>query len=100
MDEITITKRISKLGENHIIIIPKYLRKQLQPKDVVQVSMKVLESAPKPPQTKSPNSRNSIQQKLEKIIGELRGNGYTDEQIKKVLVKNKYKAKDVKVALR
>jgi len=44
MAEFTLTKQISKQGLQHMILIPAFLRHQLQPKMLVKVKIKVLES--------------------------------------------------------
>ena len=42
MKEFTLTKQVSKLGDNSIIVIPKFLAKEIQPKDVVEVRIRLL----------------------------------------------------------
>ncbi|MDP3734375.1 MAG: hypothetical protein Q8R37_04030 [Nanoarchaeota archaeon] len=44
MTEFTLTKQLSKQGLQHMILIPAFLRDQLQPKMLVEVKIKVLES--------------------------------------------------------
>ena len=44
MDEFTITKQISKQGNQSMIIIPSFLRAILKPKTLVEVKIKVLEN--------------------------------------------------------
>lgn len=44
MTEYTITKSISKQGDQSVIIIPTILREKLQPKTLVEVKIKILES--------------------------------------------------------
>jgi hypothetical protein len=43
--EFTIRKKIAKHGENSIIVIPKLLRKELKPKTIVELNIKILEEA-------------------------------------------------------
>ena len=43
MNEITLTKQISKQGSQHMIIIPSFLKDRLKPKAVVEIKIKVLE---------------------------------------------------------
>lgn len=43
MTEITITKQISKQGNQAVIIIPKFLQEKLKPKTTVEIKIKVLE---------------------------------------------------------
>ena len=45
MKEFTLTKPVSKLGKNSIIVIPKFLQEEIQPKDVVEIKIKVLRTA-------------------------------------------------------
>lgn len=42
MKEFTLTKQISKHGTQSIIVIPKILQDQLQPKTLVEVKIKIL----------------------------------------------------------
>ena len=44
MKEFTLTKQVSKLGDNSIIVIPKFLTGDIHPKDVVEIRIKVLKS--------------------------------------------------------
>ncbi len=43
MNEFTLTKQISKQGNQSIIIIPTFLREKLKPKTLVEVNIKILE---------------------------------------------------------
>ncbi len=43
--EYTIRKKIAKHGENSIIVIPKLLQKELKPKTIVELNIKILEEA-------------------------------------------------------
>jgi len=43
MTEFTLTKQISKQGEQSVIIIPAFLRDRLRPKTVVEIKIKILE---------------------------------------------------------
>ena len=45
MTEFTLTKQISKQGEQSIIVIPKILNQKLRPKTLVEVRIKILEEA-------------------------------------------------------
>ena len=45
MQEFTLTKQISKHGKQAIIVIPKILQNQLQPKTLVEIKIKVLKEA-------------------------------------------------------
>ncbi len=45
MTEFTLTKQISKQGEQRIIVIPKILNDKLRHKTLVEVRIKVLEEA-------------------------------------------------------
>ena len=42
MTEFTLTKQISKQGEQSVIIIPTFLREKLKPKTLVEVKIKVI----------------------------------------------------------
>ncbi|MFW6231363.1 MAG: hypothetical protein ACOC32_05065 [Nanoarchaeota archaeon] len=118
-DEVTITKKISKMGDNHILIIPKDLRDRIQVKDLVQVSIKVLRREEKKPETKqkrpaspkkstktSPAKQakktpepepklSDAEKKLAHIIASLVKQGYSFANIRKVLSKNGYKEADI-----
>ena len=41
--EFTIRKKIAKHGNNTIIVIPKLLQKELKPKTIVELNIKILE---------------------------------------------------------
>ena len=43
MNEFTLTKQISKQGEQSIIIIPTFLKDKLKPKTLVEIKIKILE---------------------------------------------------------
>ncbi len=43
MNEFTLTKQISKQGNQSIIVIPKILNAKLKPKTLVEVRIKILE---------------------------------------------------------
>ena len=43
MDEFTLTKQISKQGQQSIIIIPAFFKDKLKPKTLVEIKIKVLE---------------------------------------------------------
>ncbi len=43
MTEITLTKQISKQGNQAVIIIPKFLQEKLKPKNTVEIKIKILE---------------------------------------------------------
>ena len=43
MTEYTLTKQISKQGEQNIIIIPAFLREKLKHKTLVEIKIKVLD---------------------------------------------------------
>lgn len=42
MEEIIITKKVSKHGEQSVIILPRFLKGIINPKDIVQVQLKVI----------------------------------------------------------
>lgn len=42
MKEFTITKQVSKQGDNSIIVIPKFLQDEIKHKDLVELRIKVL----------------------------------------------------------
>ena len=42
MTEFTLTKQISKQGEQSVIIIPTFLREKLKPKTLVEIKIKVI----------------------------------------------------------
>lgn len=42
MKEFILTKQISKQGTKSVLIIPKFLEKQIRPKDIVEVRIKIL----------------------------------------------------------
>ncbi len=42
MKEYTITKQVSKQGKNSLIVIPKFLAAEIQPRDVVEVRIRVI----------------------------------------------------------
>jgi hypothetical protein len=44
-DQIVITKKIAKHGNQAIIIVPRLLEKKLKPKTVVKLTIDVLEEA-------------------------------------------------------
>ena len=43
MEEITLTKKIAKHGNQNIIVIPQFLKDKLKHKSIVEVRIKVLE---------------------------------------------------------
>ena len=43
----TLTKKIAKHGDNSIIVIPKFLNKELSPRTVVEVKISVLKKEDK-----------------------------------------------------
>ncbi len=43
MENITITKKIAKSGDNNIIVIPKFLKSVLKPKTVVRLDIQILD---------------------------------------------------------
>lgn len=43
MNEFTLTKQISKQGDQSIIVIPKILNSRLKPKTLVEIKIRVLE---------------------------------------------------------
>ena len=43
MEEFTITKQISRQGNQNMILIPAFLKSRLKPKTVVEVRIKVIE---------------------------------------------------------
>lgn len=43
MNEFTLTKKISKQGNQSIIVIPKILNTKLKPKTLVEIKIRVLE---------------------------------------------------------
>ncbi len=43
MEQYTITKRIAKHGKQAVLVIPKVLQEQLQPRSLVKVIIEVLE---------------------------------------------------------
>lgn len=43
MTEFTLTKQISKQGDQSVIIIPSFLKSKLKPKTLVEIKIKVLE---------------------------------------------------------
>lgn len=44
MKEFTITKKVAKQGDNSIIIIPKLLKEDIKPNDIVELKIKILKS--------------------------------------------------------
>jgi len=44
--KITITKKISKQGSNHLIVIPTYLKEMLKAGSLVQVEITPLDAEP------------------------------------------------------
>jgi len=42
MDEITLTKKIAKHGNQHIIVIPQFLKDRLKHNDIVELKIRVL----------------------------------------------------------
>ena len=42
MEDIILTKKVSKHGNQSIIILPKFLEKLVKPQDLVQIQIKVL----------------------------------------------------------
>jgi hypothetical protein len=45
MKSFTITKRVAKHGDQAVIVIPKFLQPELQPKTVVEVRINVVKEA-------------------------------------------------------
>lgn len=43
--QFTIRKKIAKHGENSIIVIPKLLQRELRPRTIVDIEIKVVEEA-------------------------------------------------------
>ena len=44
MSEFTLTKQISKQGNQSMIIIPSFLKDKLKPKTLVEIKIKILEN--------------------------------------------------------
>ena len=42
MKEFTITKQVAKQGDNSIIVLPKFLKGEINHKDIVEVRIKVI----------------------------------------------------------
>ncbi|MFP4118254.1 MAG: hypothetical protein ACLFTR_05015 [Candidatus Woesearchaeota archaeon] len=98
-DEITITKKISKMGENSIIVIPKALKNRLLPGNLVEVRLRVLEKSETDEhgETERKNfAKRTSDPKLGSIISALVEKGHSFENISKVLVKNGYDENSVK----
>ncbi len=98
-DEFTITKKISKMGENNIIVIPKALKNKLSSGDLVEMRLKVLEKGDAKKSTKAKPKKKAKDDKLDSLIGALVDKGYSYENIEKVLVENGYDKKDVKESI-
>jgi len=45
MTEYTLTKQIAKHGDQAIIVLPKILKRELKPKTLVEIRIKVLKRA-------------------------------------------------------
>ena len=45
MKSYTITKRIAKHGTQSVIVIPRFLQKDLKPKTVVEVNISIVKEA-------------------------------------------------------
>ena len=43
MNEIIITKKISKQGDQNMILIPTFLKERLKPRTLVEVKIRILE---------------------------------------------------------
>ncbi len=102
MDEkITITKRISKMGDNSIIVVPKALKGMVSPGDLVEVQLKVIDKAPETKKAKTKKKAPEKEDpKLNTIIGTLVEKGYSFENIEKVLIDNGYSKPKVKKAIK
>ena len=108
MDEFTITKRISKMGDNNILIFPKDLKEQIQHGDLIEVHIKIISRAKKIQKITSAKNK-SVQHKSKKkqivdekvlsIVKHLKKQGYDKESIKAVMKKNGYKLSEVNLAL-
>jgi hypothetical protein len=42
MDEFTLTKQVAKHGSQSIIVLPKILENELQPRTIVEIRIRVL----------------------------------------------------------
>ncbi len=99
-DKIVMTKRLSKMGDNVILVIPKDLKGHLDHGDLVEVSMNVLSKgkSAKPKKPKKETVKPS--KKIMEIVSSLKEKGYSKENISAVLVKNGYAKKEVDAALK
>ena len=115
MEEIIITKRISKMGDNNILIIPKDLKEYISANDLVEVKIKIISKAENTKayqlkkskkSIKKPNAvkvKNEIKQSLDErilhIVYGLKSKGYNEKNIIKVMRSNGYDLEKVKLAL-
>ena len=107
MDELTITKRISKMGDNIILIIPKDLKGQIDANDLVEARLKIISKGKKNysvPKKKSatPSAKKTPKpnKKIVDITKHLKDQGYDLDSIKAVMKKNGYKSSDVDLAIK
>jgi antitoxin component of MazEF toxin-antitoxin module len=100
MDEYTLTKKISKMGDNHILIIPKDLREQIGAGDLVEVKLKIISKSATKKTSKVQKKTKPADPKLVQIIKHFKEQGYAIEKIKAVLKKNGYKHADVMLAIK
>ena len=42
LSEITLTKQVAKHGSQSIIILPKFLESEIQPKDIIEIKLKIV----------------------------------------------------------
>ena len=106
MEELTITKRISKMGDNIILIIPKDLKGQIDANDLVEARLKIISkgnksySVSKKKSTSTPKNTKKPVEKILGIVRHLKDQGYDLDSIRAVMKKNGYKSSDVDVAIK
>ena len=115
MEEIIITKRISKMGDNNILIIPKDLKEHISANDLVEVKIKIISKAENNKVSHVKKSKESIKKantleaknkkkhdiddKILHIVSGLKSKGYNEKNIMKVMKSNGYDLEKVKLAL-
>ena len=95
--ELTITKKISKMGDNNIIVLPKALKNILSSGDLIEVKITVLEKNKE--NKKKTKESKPTDKKILALVNGLIDKGYNYTNVEKVLVENGYNKKEVKKAI-
>lgn len=101
-DTFTITKKISKMGDNNILVIPKDLKGNINSGDLVEVNIRIVSSQTE----EKAQGKNDVQSQkrpektISTIIDRLMEKGYSTPNIRKVLVEYGYNGNEVDKVLK